>query len=179
MSTEERKLIGKNIQILRNKLGLSQLKLSFITSLSKATIANMESGRRGYSIELLNRISEFSNIPTEYFYDSPFIPADNIRDILLKKYAGNDEYYGILTDQPDFTYAFHYKLINTNFLDAPKEIHEIRDFLKQQNLSYTGNVISVGLKRLGQKGKINIQAHPYKKNTFLYSKPGKNLNPDY
>ena len=168
MSITARSIIGKNVRAIRKKLGLSLLNFSILTDLSKATIVNIENGRNGYNLNLLDNILNFTKYHLKEITNNDFKPKDEIRDKLINLYAKNDQFYTILNSTPEISYAFNNKILNSTFLDTPKEIKEIRDYLKLFNWNYKGTSISTALKRMPDL--IKIEPHPTKKGTFVYSK---------
>jgi transcriptional regulator with XRE-family HTH domain len=168
MSILVRNIIGKNVRSIRLALGLSLLNFSILTRVSKASIVNIESGRTGYNLNLLDDIILFSRQSLSDLSDETYRPADNLRDELINKYKNNPEFLSILSQRPEIVYAVKYKLLKSDFIDKPKEINEIKIFFEQFGWIYLGTSISNTLKRLPKN--IHISKHPLKKNTNLYTK---------
>lgn len=168
MSNLVRIIIGKNVKAIRVALGLSLLNFSFLTGLSKASIINIESGKTGYNLNLLDNIILFSKQSLGDLSNENYKPTDNLRDRLITQYKNNPEFSSILKQTPEIVYAVSYKLLKSDFINEPKEINEIKIFFEQFGWVYLGTSISNALKRL--PAKIHISQHPSKKNTNLYSK---------
>jgi transcriptional regulator with XRE-family HTH domain len=167
MSTYSRSIVGKNVKGLRLALGLSQLQFADITDLSKPTIINIESAKKDYSMGLIDKISTFSCYSLSELSHKSFIPEQDIREKLLKKHQSNPN-FTILNKQPEIVYAIKYKLLTTDFLFKSKEIREIkRYFLMKYGWDFIGSSISNSLKRMQHL--IEIQPHPSKANTNVYS----------
>jgi len=168
MSTVSRSIIGKNVKDLRLALGLSQLKFANITSLSKQTIINIESGKKDYSLGLIDKISNFTGYSLSELSSERFTPEQDIREKLLKKYQTNAS-FTILNAQPEIVYAIKYKLLKSDHLQTPKETNEIKNFfLEKYGWDFIGSSISNALKRMPEL--IEIKPHVSKKNTNVYLK---------
>lgn len=168
MSTFSRSILGTNIKNLRLNLGLSQLKFGEITGLSKPTIINIESGKKDYSLGMIDKIASFSGYSLSDLANNNFSPDFDIREKLLKKYQ-KDTYFTILNTRPEIVYAIKYKMLTTDFLENPKEINEIKNFFsKQYGWDFIGTSISNALKRMPDL--IDIQPHSTKRNTNVYLK---------
>lgn len=168
MSNLVRNIIGKNVKSLRIALGLSLLDFSIVTGLSKASVINIESGKTGYNLNLLDNIILFSRQSLNDLSNENYTPIENLRDTLIHHYKHNPEFTGILSQTPEIVYAVKYKLLKSTFINEPKEINEIKVFFEQFGWKYLGTSISNTLKRLPDK--ILIGKHPSKKNTHVYSK---------
>lgn len=168
MSKLARIIIGNNVKQIRKELALSLLNFSILCGLSKASIVNIEAGKNGYNLNLLDKITSFTGYSLKDLSDENFLPDSNLRDDLLLAYKNNDAIYTILSQQPNIVYAINHKILNSKFLDAPKEIREIKEHLNGIGWDYNGVSISVALKRMPDL--IRIEPHPSKKNTFVYSK---------
>lgn len=168
MATTSRSIIGRNVRTVRKELGLSLLKFSILTKLSKATIVNIESGRTGYNLNLLDNIVVFTNFSLSDLTNERFTVKNDFREKMIKFYSKDAEFYTILHEKPEIAYAIKKKILNDDFLKIPKEIKDIRLHLLTFHWSYSGSSISTALKRMSNL--IKIQEHPLKKGTFLYSK---------
>jgi transcriptional regulator with XRE-family HTH domain len=168
MNEISRNIIGKNIKSLRLLLALSQLKFAELTGLSRATVVNIESAKKGYNINLLDNIAQFLDIKLNELSSANFIPSPTIREELIEKYKNVPYFLRTLSETPEIVYAIKYKLLLSSFLDTPKEIHEIKYFFDQLGWNYKGTSISNSLKRMSKS--IKIQLHPTKKGTSIYSK---------
>ncbi|MBB5647662.1 helix-turn-helix domain-containing protein [Pedobacter cryoconitis] len=168
MSNLVRNIIGNNVKSLRIALGLSLLNFSIVTELSKASVINIESGKTGYNLNLLDNIILFSRQSLSDLSNENYVPTDDLRDKLINHYKNNPEFISILSQTPEIVYAVKYKLLKSDFINSPKEINEIKIFFEQFGWKYLGTSISNTLKRL--PAKILISKHPSKKNTHVYSK---------
>lgn len=56
----------KNLKIIREKLGITQVRLSTELEVSQETISAYESGKAYPSVEILIKMSKFLNISTDY-----------------------------------------------------------------------------------------------------------------
>lgn len=168
MSNSSRNIIGRNIKAIRKNLGISLLNFSILTELSKATIVNIETGKNGYNLNIIDNIISFTKLSLKDLSNENFEPHENLREILLELYSKHDSFYSILSKKPEVSYAINNKIITGNFLDSPKEVKEIRSYLKIFGWDYKGTSISVALKRMPNL--IAIKPHPTKKNTFIYFK---------
>jgi len=168
MRTEIKQIIGINIRTLREGLGLSQLEFSNIVGISRASLINIESGKTGYNINLLDNILTFSNYKLQDLSTQIFHVPNDLRDKLANLYKKNPSIYTLLNRKPSIVYAINYKLLPSSFLDSPKEINEIKSFFENLKWSFNGPSIQNALKRMPEH--IIIQKHITKKNTYLYSK---------
>ena len=130
MSKLSRDIIGKNVRAIRKKMGISLLNFSMLTDLSKATIVNIETGKNGYNLNIIDKIISFTKVSLKELSDEKFEPADNLRETLLELYLKNDLFYSILNKKPEIIYAINNKILIGDFLEDPKEIREIRSYLK-------------------------------------------------
>lgn len=161
-------IISKNIKELRDGLGLSLKGFSELGDISPATLVNIESGKKSFRLKSLERITEITNISLQELLKENFLPSKNLREKLIKRYENNDEISVILNVPPTLQYSIKQKVLVTDFLIKPREINEIKAFLFEKGFSYKGNSIHTALKRMPDL--INIELHPSKKGTFVYSK---------
>lgn len=168
MINTARGIIGNNVRLIRKELGLSLLNFSILTELSKATVVNIENSKTGYNLNLLDKIVSFTKFSLRDLTNENFSVRNDFREKMIKLYSKNDEFYAILNEKPEISYALRRKILDTNFLIAPKEVKDIRNHLLSFNWSYKGSSISNALKRMPDL--IRIEHHPTKKGTFLYSK---------
>ena len=168
METIVRKIIGRNIKSLRETLGLSQIKFALAAGVSRASIINIESGKTGYNVDLLDEILSFSTFTIEDLCKQNFSIPTDFRDKLASHYRDRLEIYGILNEKPTIVYAIKYKLLEGTFLETPKEINEIRIYFENLGWEFKGTSIQNALKRMPKL--ISIQKHPTKGNTFKYLK---------
>jgi transcriptional regulator with XRE-family HTH domain len=169
MNNYSRTIIGKNIKSIRLTLGLSQLNFSILTGLSKATIVNIESGKKGYNLDLLENIIDFLGYSLSDLASKDFSPKENVRERLIDTYKSKrPEYYRVLIQTPEIVYAIRYKLLKGDFLNKPKEIREVKAFFEGFGWTYKGPSISNALKRMPEL--IQIKKHESKGNTNVYLK---------
>jgi transcriptional regulator with XRE-family HTH domain len=168
MGDSSRKLIGRNVKAIRKALGLSQLTFSILTGISKASIINIESGKKGYNLNLLDNIIAFSRYSLNDLSNPEFIPENDLREILAKIYKNHPTYFKILNQTPEIVYAVINKLLKDDFLNSPKEINDVKKYFEQFGWFYKGPSISNALKRMPKL--VEINKHSIKKNTNIYLK---------
>lgn len=168
MSKIARRIIGNNVKNIRRELALSLLNFSILCEISKASVVNIETGKNGYNLNLLDKITTFTKYSLKELSDEKFIPKRDLRKELIKTYAKNNTFSKILNERPKLVYAITHYLLSDDFLDSPKQIKDIKEYLSKLGWSYGGVTISVTLKRLSNI--IKIEPHPTKKGTFVYSK---------
>ncbi len=167
MKEVSRTIIGRNVKAIRLSLGLSLLKFSLATGISKASLVNVESGKNGYNLNLLDNILKFTNFTLTKLANETFKPNKNLREELLEKHKFNKDVQSYFFDQaPEIVYAIKHKLLSSDFFQSPREIREVRAYFESLGWHYKGTSISNALKRLNTQ--VLITAHPVKKNTFLY-----------
>lgn len=162
-----RKIIARNVKHLRFAIGLSQLKFANLVGLSKPTIINIEGAKRSYTLDLLDKISEFSGYSLSELSRDGFQPNENIREVLAERYRGNTAYIA-LDEKPEIVYAIRQKLLKSDFLADPKEIKEIKKYFEGLGWYFKGTSISNSLKRMSDL--IESKKHETKKNTNVYRK---------
>lgn len=160
-------IVGANVKAIRKALGLSQLNFSIVTGLSKASIVNIESGKKGYNLKLLESITSFTKYSLNDLSNRHFKPEVNLREKLSKLYR-NNEFSHLLNCTPEIVYAIEFKLLRSDFIDQPKEISQIRSFFEKLGWMYNGTSISNALKR--RPDLIKIRKHESKGNTNVYLK---------
>jgi transcriptional regulator with XRE-family HTH domain len=162
-------IIGKNMRKIRESLGLSQKDFSILVNLSRASIIKIEAGSTSYRLNLLDGVIAFTRFSLSELGKSKFQIPDNFRDRLIGQYKNNIAIEVILNQQPQLVYCIKYYLLKSNFLDAPKEIHEIvKYFTAKYGWIFSGNTVQVSLKRMPDL--IKIEPHPSKKGTNVYLK---------
>lgn len=163
------KIISENVAEIRDAIGLSQGDFALLTGISRATLVNIESGNKSINLKSLEGITFFTKIELDKLTKKGFRPPENLREKLLKYYKKEPAANVILSKEPSIPYCVKYKLLNTDFLNSPKETREIRKFFKDNyGWEFKGNSIHSSLRRLTHL--IKIRAHPTKKGTNLYSK---------
>jgi transcriptional regulator with XRE-family HTH domain len=169
MQQTARRIIGNNVGTLREALGLSQIKFAIVVGISRASLINIESGKTGYNLNLLDNILTFA-----HYYSigdiskEAFVVRNDFREKLINIYKDNSTVNVILSGVPTIVYAVQYKLLKGKFLEVPKEINEIRLFFNKFGWYFKGPSIQNTLRRMDKY--ILIQPHPIKKNTNIYSK---------
>lgn len=168
MEETVRQIIGKNIKSLRETLGLSQIQFAIVTGISRASIVNIESGKTGYNVNLLDNVLSFSNYSMEELSRQNLIISNDLRDELIAFHKESLDVSGILNEKPTIVYAIKYKLLKSEFLENPREINDIKAFFKKFGWEFQGTSIQNALKRMPNS--ILIYRHKTKKNTFVYLK---------
>ncbi|WP_461789684.1 helix-turn-helix domain-containing protein [Pedobacter sp.] len=168
MERFDRPLFGRNVKILREALGISQHDFSSLIDISKRTLANIEAGATNISIDLLSAISSFFGLSIDSLSDPKLLVPSNFRDKVKELHKNKSAYQIILNKKPNLTFAINQLLLPSSFLNAGREINEVKLFFEKLGWEYLGTSISNALKR--QKNKIKIESHPTKKGTFVYSK---------
>lgn len=168
MSKAGRIIIGNNVKQIRHDLALSLLNFSILCGISKASVVNIEAGKNGYNLNLLDNIVNFTRCSLKELSDEKFKPKFELREELLETYKNNSMFYAILNLKPNIVYAIKHKLLTNSFLNSPKETKEIKAKLSEFGWAYNGVSIAVALKRMPDL--IKIEPHPSKKGTFVYSK---------
>lgn len=167
MKDASRKIIGRNVKKLREALNLSQLDFSSLIRLSRATLINIEAGKKAYSIDLIDEVAAFAHISAEdLLKENMDIPADK-RESLITAYKGNPLISPILDRTPTIPYAIKYKLLVSDFLLVPREINEIRHFFLDYGWDFKGTSLQNALKRMSDE--IVIKKHPTKAGTHTYA----------
>lgn len=174
MSHLNRELIGLNIKKLREKLGLTQLDFSIVTTIALRTIANIETGKGTFNIETLSKILEFFNVDASYLNDKEMIVSNDFRENLIKYHENKkSEYLSILAKKPKIVYAIKNQLLNNELLNKPREIHEIQSFFSSLGWDFIGSSITNALIRMPDL--IEIKKHENKGNTNVYLKRKKEI----
>ncbi|WGQ09016.1 helix-turn-helix transcriptional regulator [Pedobacter gandavensis] len=161
-------IVGKNIKSIRESIGLSQKDFSILVNVSRASLIKIEAGSTGYRLNLLDGIIDFTRFSLSEISKMNFSVPDNYREKLLKIY-GEDVTAGvILNQQPTLVYCIKHSLLNSQFLNEPKEIRQITKFFADKGWVFSGNSIQIALKRMTNA--IVIIKHDSKGNTNTYSK---------
>jgi len=168
MSEFIRLTIGKNVKAIRLSLNLSQLDFSILTDLSPASIVNIESGKNGYNLNLIDNIIAFSKFTLGDLSNENLQVSHSLRDKLLRLYRIEHTVFNILNKPPDVKYAVLYKLLPGTFLDEPREVNQVRLYFSQLGWDFKGASISFVLNSMPEL--IEVRKHPVKKNTNVYSK---------
>lgn len=167
MDAAIRKTIGLNVRNIREAAGLSQIKFAMLTGLSRASVINIESGGKGYNINLLDSISTFSNYKVEQICSIDFRVPKNLREILANHHRADLSNFATLSETPTLVYAINYYLLDSSFFESPREINEIKLFFEQLGWNYLGTSIQNALKRMPDK--VLIEEHKIKMRTYTYT----------
>lgn len=168
MNKFNRIIVGKNVKALREEIGISQHDFSSIIDISKRSLASIELGATNISADLLASISSFYNLSLDDLSNTELKVSENFRDEIINLHKNNPAYQIVLKKRPNLNYAINFKLLRTSFLNKSKEITDIKQFFEKHGWVYLGTSISNALKR--EKDKIQIDVHPTKKGTFIYSR---------
>lgn len=168
MAKSDKELIGRNIKLLRNAAGLSQHDLASLINISKRTIANIESGKTRHSLDVLDEILSFFNFRLEDLRSNDIVLPFGFREHLIAYHTKNKTLSTLLTKSPTIVYAIEFKLLKSDFLDAGKEIGQIKLFFEKFGWDYSGPSISNALSRMANS--IQVTKHKTKKNTNVYLK---------
>jgi transcriptional regulator with XRE-family HTH domain len=161
-------IISTNIIELRDAVGLSQKDFALLANISPPTLVNIESGKKTFKMSSLDGILSFTNIRLEDLTKVNFVPPKNLREKLAQKYKDDVSMFVLLSKQPSITYCIKYKLLQTDFLNIPKETNQIKQFFEKIGWVFKGNSIHTALKRMPDL--IKIEPHPSKKGTSVYLK---------
>lgn len=168
MTKFDKKIIGTNVKLLREALGLSQVDFSHLVEVSPGTITNLEYGRSPNSLNTLVKFMFFFNVGMDdLLYREISIPVD-FRESFSNKHKTNKELFNLLHKRPTIVYAIKFKLLKSDFLDKPKEIGEVKAYFEKFGWSFLGTSISNALKRMPDL--IEIRKHQTKLNTNEYSR---------
>jgi len=161
-------IISRNVIEVRDALGLSQKKFSELINISTPTLVNIESGKKSFRLKTLEEITNKIGISLSELSTENFKPSKSLRERLLKRYEKDPSIFVILSGNPSIAYVLKYKILNTTFLNEPRETNEIKRFLIKNGFLFKGNSLHQTMKR--SPSLFQIKPHPEKKNTFLYSK---------
>lgn len=161
-------IISTNIVELRDALGLSQKDFALLANISSPTLVNIESGKRTFKMSSLDGILNFTNIKLEDLTKLNFAPPRNFREKLAKRYKDEPSISVLINKEPSITYCIKYKMLQTDFLNTPKETNQIKHFFEKQGWVFKGNSIHTALKRMPDL--IEIREHETKGNTNIYIK---------
>jgi transcriptional regulator with XRE-family HTH domain len=168
MSKFIRSTIGKNVKAIRLSLNLSQLNFSLLANLSPASIVNIESGKTGYNLNLLDNIISFTGHSLSDLSNEKLEVSYKLRDKLIEVYKNDPTINNLLDTIPDVKYAVLYRLLPGTFLEEPREVNQVRRYFSELNWDYKRASISFVLNSMPDK--IQVMPHPTKKNTNLYLK---------
>ena len=164
-----RKIIGSNLKKLRQAIGISQIDLGDLLLISKRSIANIEAGVEFDTFDVINTLLQFYGLTVNDVGYHDYKISEDFRDIIIQKHNDQAEYVVLLSKKPSIPFAIKSKLLNSTYLDEPKEINEIKDFFDKIGWQWNGSSISTALKRMENRG-IIISAHPFKGGTTIFKK---------
>lgn len=163
------KILSENIIELRDAIGLSQKDFALLAGLSRATLVNIESGKKSFKVKSLDGIVNFTTIELEKLSKKGFMPPENFREKLIKLYRTNPAIHVILDVPPSIPYIIKHKVLKSNFLDTQQERKDIIKFISDNyGWKIEGNSLTNAFKNLPSF--IKIGEHPTKKRTNVYSK---------
>lgn len=171
MANYQQGIIGTNVKLLRESIGLSQHDFSTLVDISKRSIANIESGRSNIDLNQINKLLSFYLMYSiNDLSDKDLKVYPDIKEKLIAIHRKEKpDLINLLSKTPHIVYAVKYKLLTSDFLKAPKEINEIKNFfLEKYGWDFIGSSISNALKRMPNL--IEIKPHANKKNTNVYVK---------
>jgi len=161
-------IFSVNVIELRDALGLSQKDFALLVNISAPTLVNIESGKKSFKVSSIDGILDFTKISLQDLSKVNFMPPKNLREKLIQLYKDDISVSVILNKEPSISYCVKYKLLNTDFLDTPKETNQIRLFFEKIGWFFKGNSIHTTLKRMPDL--IEIRKHETKGNTNIYIK---------
>lgn len=171
MANYPQRIIGLNLKLLRESIGLSQHDFSSLVDISKRSIANIESGISNIDLTQINKLLSFYTMYTINDLsnnDLKILPKMKEKLIEVHK-KDKPDLINLLSKKPLIVYAIKYELLETDFIQSPKEINEIKNFfLEKYGWDFIGSSISNALKRMPEL--IEIKPHVSKKNTNVYLK---------
>lgn len=169
MGNLNKELIRKNIFILLQYSGVTDISFANLLGISDRQIKRIRNEKAEFSIDDINKACDFfrKSIST---INNKEIKLDRLfRDKLIAQHNGNVEYSKILEDRPSITYAINFELLqNKEFLYEGLTVGEIKDIFVARGWNYTSSYISLAMKR--NEDKIRIIAHPEKTGKNLYMK---------
>jgi len=160
--------IINNINKLIDATGLSDVSIANMLNLSIRKLKYLKRGKVKLKLIDIELFTNFFNVSIHDLSKINFKTNSQIRERLKEKYRGNVEYVIHFEQTPTITYSIQYVLINSPLFKKPMEIKDIRSLLKSRGWIYRSSSISQALAR--QTELVEIQNHPTKKKTFLYSK---------
>lgn len=169
MAGLDKERIKQNILRLLDFSGLTDISFAFALDLSDKQIKRIKKGDAEFSIDSINKASEFFNKPVTELNMSSVNYTPGFRSQLMNFHANNSEFLKLLTDRPSITYAITYELVLGDHL--PKEgisVEKIGKLFEALNWNYSSAHISLGMTR-------NIHLferiqNPERKGSFLYKK---------
>lgn len=131
-------ILGSRIKRLREKHDLSQKEVAQSLGISNVQLSRYESGDRKPDPEMIKRIADYFNVPTDYL-------LGRTNNLSICKMMATEPLYELNDIDPDLLQRFietvkndpYQTLFFDNLLNAPKEEREqlVRDFLKRRRKS--------------------------------------------
>lgn len=169
MAILNKDLITKNLFVLLEFSGISDISYANLLNVSSKQIKRIKKGEAEFSIDNINKSCDFFKQSLERINNKEIIPDFNFRKKLLDIHKDNTEYSAILEKRPSITYAINFELLNNEkFLKGKLTVKEIGEIFRDRGWIFTSSYISLALKR--NLDKINIEPHPSRKAVFVYSK---------
>lgn len=169
MAILNKDLIKKNIFILLDYSGLTDISFANLLGVSDRQIKRIKKGKAEFSIDNINKACDFFNQLLDGINTKEITPDISFRSRLIDIHKDNTEYITLLEKRPPITYAITFELLNNKiFLKGKLTVRDINKVFKDNGWDFTSSYISLSLKRNADK--ILVEPHPTKKGTFVYSK---------
>lgn len=169
MKDFNKEITRENIFLLLYYSGLTDEQFSNILSVSLRWFRYIKSGKYNFKIEEIERAARFFNIPFNSITSKPLNLSKNFRSLLTDFHKNNTEYLAPLLAAPTIPYAIEFKLLDDpGFKNKKLEIKDIRSIFEKSGWNFKSSSLSNALKSMSQF--INIESHPTKGGTNLYSK---------
>lgn len=169
MAILNKDLIKKNIFILLDYSGLTDISFANLLGVSDRQIKRIKKGKAEFSIDDINKACDFFHQSLKEINNKEVMPPISFRDKLINIHKADTEYNTLLEKRPSITYAINFELLNNNmFKEGNLTVKEIGQIFRNKKWIFTSSYISLALTR--NKDKIKIEPHPSKKGTFVYSK---------
>lgn len=166
--------IGARLFALRKISGLSQSGLTLLSSVSEPTISRMENGVKSFEFQNLEKIApvfgyQVGNLLSKEFEE----PTEAQLRASIKKHIkakSLDVDFKMLFKKKRGTASYVDQMMETDFLDDPREMKEILEYCKDEySVALKGDDIGNILKRREEKGLI--KRRPIKgTNRYYYQK---------
>lgn len=166
--------IGARLFALRKISGLSQSELTLLSSVSEPTISRMENGVKSFEFQNLEKIVQVFGYQIGNLFNSEFEePTESQLRAAIKKHIkvnNLDIDFKMLFKKKLGTASYVDKIMETDFLDAPREMREIVEYCKDEySVALKGDDVGNILKRREEKGLI--KRRPIKgTNRYYYQK---------
>lgn len=162
--------IQKNIFILLDYSGLSDINFAYLLGVSDRQIKRIKKGKAEFSIDNINKACDFFDQSLKDINsDKVVLPPVTLRENLINIHKTNTEYSSLLDKRPTITYAINFELLhNKIFKSSDLTVKEIDQIFRDKQWVFTSSYISLALSR--NKDRIKSEPHPTKKGTFVYSK---------